>query len=253
MNLEKCRILVTGSAKRIGKHIARELAAHGASPILHAHKSRDDVIATAADIEAISGLRPLILYGDLSRRNTWIAMDREIEKNFGRLDVWVQNASVFYATPFFSATNDDWQQFMDINLKAAFLGAQILGKRMMAEKHGKIIGIGDVAAKLAWPSYLPYAVSKAGMGTLMKGLAQLMAPYVQVNVIAPGPVLLPEETKKRDRDRILQTIPLKRIGKPEDVAQAVRFLIENDYITGQTLYVDGGRSINLSGGVSADA
>ncbi|NOY23424.1 MAG: SDR family oxidoreductase [Acidobacteria bacterium] len=242
MEIKGCRVLITGSAKRVGKKIAVDLARLGATVILHAFKSRNEAAETASEIEAFALYRPMVVHGDVSLRETWTAMDGEIEKHHGGLDVWVHNAAVFSATPFFSTSEEDWQQFMDVNLKGAFFGAQVLGERMKQTGRGKIIAIGDVAAELAWASYIPYSVSKAGMHGLMRGLARLLAPEVQVNVVAPGPVLLPDGTKDAERHRIMQTIPLQRIGEPADVSKAVRFLLESDYVTGQVIRVDGGRS-----------
>jgi len=243
VEISGCRVLITGSAKRVGKVIALELARLGAAVILHAFKSNEAAAAAASEIEALTSCRPLVLSGDISQRETWTAMDSEIEKHYGGLDVWVHNASVFAATPFFSVSDREWQHFMDVNLKGAFFGAQVFGGEMKKKGRGKIIAIGDVAGELIWPSYIPYSVSRAGMHALMKGLARLLAPDVQVNVIAPGPVLLPENTDDAERQRILETIPLSRIGEPEDVAKAVSFLMSNDFVTGQVLRVDGGRSL----------
>jgi len=243
VEIKGCRVLVTGSAKRVGKEIAVELARLGATVMIHAFKSRKEAAETASEIEAFTGYRPLVLHGDISLVKTWTAMNSEIEKQHGGLDVWVHNASIFSATPFFSTSEDEWQQFMNVNLKGAFLGCQVLGEWMKHAGRGKIIAIGDVAAELVWPSYIPYSVSRAGMHALMKGMAQLLAPHVQVNVVAPGPVLLPDGTDKAERQRILETIPLQRIGTPEDVVKAVRFLVESDIITGQVIRVDGGRSL----------
>ena len=241
MEINGCRTLITGSAKRVGKKIAVELARAGATVILHAFRSRSEAAETASEIEGFAGYRPLVLHGDIALRETWVDMDREIEKQHGGLDAFVHNASVFSATPFFSTSDEDWQQFMDVNLKAAFLGCQVLGERMRQAGRGKIIAIGDVAGELIWPSYIPYSVSRAGMHALMKGLAQLLAPEVHVNVVAPGPVFLPEDTSEAEQQWIKQTILLQRIGEPEDVAKAVLFLLDSDFVTGQVIRVDGGR------------
>ncbi len=241
MEIKGCRILITGSAKRVGKVIALSLARFGATVILHAFKSGEAATATASEIEALALYRPPVLSGDISLRETWITMKDEIEKYCGGVDVWVHNASVFSETPFFTTTEGQWQHFMDVNLKGAFFGAQVFGEQMKKKGGGKIIAIGDVAGELIWPSYIPYSVSRAGMHALMKGLAQLLAPDVQVNVVAPGPVLLPEGISEAERQKIVKTIPLQRIGKPEDVAKAVRFLIDSDFLTGQVIRVDGGR------------
>ena len=129
-----------------------------------------------------------------------------------------------------------------MNLKGPFLCAQRVGQEMLARGGGKIVNIADVNAYRPWPSYIPYCVSKAGVIALTQGLARALAPTVQVNAVAPGAVLFPEEYTPEQRERTLAPIPMRRQGTPEDVARTVLFLIEGpDYITGATIPVDGGR------------
>ena len=244
MKLDGARVLVTGSAKRVGKSIALALGARGAHIALHYHTSHDQAAATAAEIKQISGRDPVLLQGDITKRAVWEDMARQVTETMGGVNVLVHNASTFVRTPFLETSEADWDYIMNTNLKSALFGSQVFGEMMMQSNGGKIIAISDVAGALVWPGYIPYCVSKAGLSAMMRGLARSFAPHVQVNVVSPGPVLLPEDTSEGEEERILNTLPMQRLGSPEDVAHAVRYLIEDgDFITGHELRVDGGRSI----------
>lgn len=168
-------------------------------------------------------------------------MFRDIERTFGRLDILVNSASEFSAATADEATFEHWDEQMNTNARAPFFIAQRAARLMRRNGSGKIINIADVAGEVIWPGYLPYSVSKAALIAVNRGLAKAYAPEIQVNAIAPGPVLFPdyytEEQKNSAADRTL----LKRPGSPADIVNAVVFLIENDYITGEIIHVDGGR------------
>jgi NAD(P)-dependent dehydrogenase (short-subunit alcohol dehydrogenase family) len=235
--------LVTGAAKRIGRAIALALAERGADVVVHYHRSEAAAHETACAIEAL-GVRALVLPADLANVRE---IERLIERAadfLGRLDILVNNASVFFRTPFGSTTEEEWDVHLDVNLKAPFFCAQYAARIMQKQGGGKIINIADWAGFRPYVGYIPYCISKAGVIALTQVLARTLAPTILVNAVAPGPVLLPEEYGEEEVRAILAGTPLKRLGAPEDVVRAVLFLIEgSDFITGHTLVVDGGRLI----------
>ena len=162
---------------------------------------------------------------------------------FGRIEILVNNAAIFYRTPFEKVTEEDWDRFLDVNLKGPFLLCRRIGGIMLRQGQGKIISLADLAGLKVWAEYIPYSVSKAGLIALTQGLAKALAPAVQVNAVAPGAVLLPEGTTPEERERAIRRIPLDRLGTPEDIARAVVYLIRNDFITGEVLRLDGGQHL----------
>jgi pteridine reductase len=228
--------LITGSAKRIGREIALELAARGARIAVHYRSSEAEAKALAATVGAE-------FQADLTDLNAVQNMFGAIAKTFGALDILVNSASVFDPGSAGDATPEHWDQQMNTNAKAPFFLAQAAARFMRKRGAGKIINIADVAGELIWPTYLAYSVSKAALIAVNRGLAKAFAPEIQVNAIAPGPVLFPEYyTEEQKRSAVERTL-LKRAGLPRDVVNAAIFLIENDYITGEVLHVDGGRHI----------
>ena len=158
----------------------------------------------------------------------------------GRLDILVNNAAVFFRTPFAETTVEEFDRVMAVNLRGAFLCAQAAA-RAMGRRGGRIVNVADVGGVRAWPGYIPYGISKAGVLMLTKGLAAALAPAIQVNAVGPGVILLPEGFSPRVRRRIVSRIPMGRQGDPKDVAEAVCFFATcPEYITGQVLFVDGG-------------
>jgi NAD(P)-dependent dehydrogenase (short-subunit alcohol dehydrogenase family) len=154
--------------------------------------------------------------------------------------VLVNNAGVFWRTPWSTVTPGDFDRFIAVNVKGAFFCSQAAA-RAMGSRGGRIINLADVGAERAWPGYIPYAISKAGVVMLTRGLAAALAPWIQVNAVGPGAVLMPQGLPRGTRKRLRAKIPMGRLGHPDDVAAAVRFFATcPDYITGQVLYVDGG-------------
>jgi NAD(P)-dependent dehydrogenase (short-subunit alcohol dehydrogenase family) len=173
-------------------------------------------------------------------------VDRIVEtamQAFGRIEILVNNAAIFYRTPFEELTEADWDRFLDVNLKGPFLLCRKIGAIMLRQGQGKIVNLADIAGQKVWAEYLPYSVSKAGVIALTAGLAKALAPHVQVNAIAPGTVLLPDGTSPEERGRAVRRVPLDRLGSPEDIARAVVYLVESDFITGEVLRIDGGQHL----------
>ena len=243
MQIKESIILVTGSAIRVGRAIALLLAEKGARVIIHYRSNKEEAHRTAAEIARFAS-SPLVVQGNISRREDWLRMKDEVLARHGRLDVLVNCAAIFYKTPFFEINDEQWDEFLNINLKGVFLGCQIFGEVMYHQQRGKIINIADVAAEKVWSHYIPYCISKAGVTALTRGLAKALAPHVTVNAIAPGTVLLAEQYDENEEQQLIEKTPLKRVGAPEDIANTVAFLIEgSDFVNGAVINVDGGRSL----------
>lgn len=241
MDISGKTILITGAAVRVGRAISLELASAGAQLFCHFHSSSDAAESLASDLSA-RNCTYHIIQADLRKiTHTNRLVEKAVER-FGRVDVLINNAAVFYRTPLESVTEEDWDTFFDLNLKSAFFLARAAGLHMRKQGGGKIINIGDAAASSPFPAYLPYTLTKAGIVAMTRGLAKALAPEVQVNCINPGPVMMPQNQDETERRFALQQTLLKREGEARDVARAVRFLIEgSDFITGAVLPVDGGR------------
>jgi pteridine reductase len=167
-----------------------------------------------------------------------------LEKKNLKVDILINSASSFYKTPLSSVNESDWDSFMDTNLKGPFFLSKNLGLKMAGSNGGKIINIADWSGSRPYKDYAPYCVSKGGLITLTKALAKDLAPKVYANAIAPGPVLVPENFTEEEKQKTIEKTLLGRLGTPEDIANAVIFILENDFINGTVLVVDGGRSLN---------
>lgn len=181
------------------------------------------------------------LSADLAKPREAKRLVADAARRLGRLDLLVNNAGIFFRTPLADTTPAQWDRLLDVNLRGPFLVSQAAAKAMLRRQGGKIINIGDVGGVRAWPGYIPYCVSKAGLLMLTKALALALAPRIQVNCVAPGAVLLPEGFPSRLRRKLKRDVPMGREGTPDDVAAAVLFFATApSYITGQVLFVDGG-------------
>jgi pteridine reductase len=233
--------LVTGAARRVGKAIALALADRGAHVIITYLTSHVEALATLREIEA-RGVQGIVLQGNITCSIDVDNIVRRAIERFGRIDILVNNASSYYKTPFATLTEEQWDDLVGTNLKGTFLMAKRVGDEMLKAGAGKIINLADWVGLRPYNDYLPYCVAKAGVIALTTGLAKALAPHIQVNAIAPGPVMLPEDASASLRQAIVRATPLKRIGAPSDVAQTVVFLVEgSDFITGAIIPVDGGR------------
>jgi len=228
--------LITGSAKRVGRAISLELAGRGAHLAVHYRTSE-------AEAREVAGNDHTVFQADLTDIASVDRMVRDIEAKLGGLDILVNSASVFSPANADNATPEHWDLQMNTNAKGPFFLAQRAAALMRRRGAGKIINIADVAGEVIWPAYLPYSVSKAAWIAVNRGLAKAYAPEIQVNAIAPGPILFPEYYNEAQKQAAIDRTLLKRAGSPRDIVNAVVFLIENDYITGEMIHVDGGRHI----------
>jgi len=242
VRLSGAAALVTGAGRRLGQAIAVGLAQAGCDVAIHYHGSRTGAEETAAAVAAI-GRRAVPVPADLSDPGAAQRIAGEAASALGRLDVVVCSAAVMERQPVAEVTPASWNRTMDLNLRGAFFTAQG-AIPWLRRAQGKIVFLADIAAFEPWRDYLPHCVSKAGVVMLTKVLAKALAPEVAVNAVAPGAVLVPDEWDRDARDRLARTTPFERLGHPDDVVAAVRFLLAgSDYVTGSVITVDGGRSI----------
>ena len=243
MTLQEKVALVTGSAKRIGRAVANALADRGVHQAVHYRTSKTEA-EDAVKLFRVLGVEAESFQADLSQVKEVEALASEVLKRFGRLDILVNNASVFFPSPLGEVTDLQWDTLINTNLKGPFFLAQKVGLAMKAAVGGTIINIGDWAAERPYTGYLPYCISKAGVVAMTKGLAKALAPEVRVNCINPGPVMLPEDLSEAEKEEIMRKTPLQRTGSPADIANAVVFLCEGtDFMTGAVITVDGGRTV----------
>jgi NAD(P)-dependent dehydrogenase (short-subunit alcohol dehydrogenase family) len=242
MNLEGRVALVTGAARRVGFAIARGLAEAGADIALHHHSSPELAEEASAEIVGL-GRRAEIFKSDLTDPGQISKLLGDVEDAFGRLDILVNSAAVFERRPVRDITPEDWDHTLDLNLRGPFFCSQYAARIMERQDAGVIINISDVAAFQPWPGYADYCIAKAGLDMMTRVLARALAPEIRVNAVAPGPVLPPDDTDLEEKAALAERTALKRIGSPDDVVAAVLFLVESDYITGETIVVDGGKRL----------
>jgi NAD(P)-dependent dehydrogenase (short-subunit alcohol dehydrogenase family) len=231
--------VVTGAAKRIGRSIALRLAADGADVAINYMTSQTEAQALAREIEGM-GRRALAVEGDVAQRKDVENIFATIEVKFQRLDILVNNAGMFFAAKFEELTEEQWDRILDTNLKSQFLCAQAAAPMMKRQGRGHIINISSLGGLLAWPLYTHYCVSKAGVIMLTRCLARALGPEILVNSVAPGTIQFPGEAPNED---YIQRVPLHRVGTGDDIAEAVAYFATSDFVTGQILAVDGGRTL----------
>ncbi len=232
--------LVTGGAHRLGRAVVLELAARGAHVAVNYHRSHEAAIETQKCAQAY-GVKVTRAQADAADA---IAVDRMIDtvtKDLGPVDYLVACAGVFRRTPAADASEADWRDMMRGNFETFRTCAGAVAPGMTERGHGAIVAFGDVAAIRPWADYIPYCVSKRRVLDHARFLARSLSPEVRVNAVLPGPVLFPPGYPNATGDAEVQRTLLKRRGHPEDVARAVAFLLEGDYLTGTELPIDGGR------------
>lgn len=235
--------LVTGAGRRMGRVIALTLARAGANVVVNYNRSRAGAAATVREIRAL-GVSAVPLRADVTRPRQVQQMFRSLERRFHRLDILVNNAGDFFPAKWDRLTEKDWDRLLGVNLKGTFFCAQAAAHLMLRRKRGRIINISSLGGLEAWPGYMHYCSSKAGVIMLTRCLAKALAPHIQVNSVAPGSILFPGEERGPWSENVIRTTPLKKAGRPEDVAEMVLYLAARaDFITGQVFAVDGGKSI----------
>jgi NAD(P)-dependent dehydrogenase (short-subunit alcohol dehydrogenase family) len=233
--------LVTGGGVRVGRSICLALAQRGAG-IAFTHLDCEECHATADEIAAC-GVPVLELELDVCLPGAPARAVEQVIERFGRLDILVNNASVWLRAPFLEITPEAWRLALDVNLTGPFLMSQAVAPHMLAQQWGLIVNITDLSAYQTWKEYAHHSASKAGLVALTHVMAAELAPYIRVNAIAPGTVLLPEGAPDAKRQWAEGNSLLKRVGRPEDVARTVLFLVDSDFATGGVYFIDGGRAL----------
>ena len=240
-------VLITGGAKRVGAAICRRMHASGANLMLHYRASGGEARLLQAELNHARPNSVALIQADLLDTGKLPSLVDQTVHTFGRLDWLINNASSFFPTPVGEIGIDNWNDLIGTNLQAPLFLAQAAAPALR-KAAGAIVNIADIHADRPLKSYVVYSITKAGLIGLTRSLARELAPEVRVNAVAPGPVLWPdnESFDELSRQRIISHTPLKREGTPEDIAGAVHYLlVEANYVTGQTINVDGGRNIAI--------
>ncbi len=237
MTLDGKVAMVTGGPRRVGRAIAMELARAGADIALHYHRSAEAAAETAGEIASM-GRRAETFQADLADPKQIAELFEAVGKAFGHLDVLVNNAAVFHRTPIRTLTAEQWDAELAVNARAAALCIRHAAALMSGG--GAVINIADIAAEKAWPTRVAYCASKAALLAVTKSAAKELAPKIRVNAVSPGAVIWSQTATEEEKQNVLAQVPMKRLGSPADVAAAVLFLAQQDYITAQNLRVDGG-------------
>jgi len=235
--------LVTGAAKRVGRAIALELARAGCDVAVHYRSSADAAREVADAIEQM-GRRVALVSGDLTDLKTPERIVSQTIDSLGRVDVLVNNASAFGKTPIAQVDAETYERMFLVNTIGPGLLTRAVMPIMRSAGAGRIINLVDILAERPLKRYGPYCASKAALANLTRSLALELAPEITVNAVAPGIAVFPEDYDEELRHRLVSRVPLRREGTPQEIAALVRFLVtEGDYITGQIIAIDGGRSI----------
>lgn len=237
-------VLITGAAQRIGAAIARKLHQHNWDIAIHYRQSAKTAAALAAGLNASRKDSALLLQADLLEPSAYAALIEQAYHWKKHLDALINNASAFYPTPINAASLEQWEDLIGTNMKAPFFLAQ-QARQYLRDSHGAIINLTDIHADRPLRDHAIYCAAKAGLLMLTRALAQELAPAIRVNAISPGAILWPEDMSASIQKQTLSRIPLQKTGTPADIANAVRYLLEEaDYVTGQVLAVDGGRGLS---------
>ena len=238
-------VLITGG-KRIGAVVATTLAQAGADVAMVYNRSRAEADETVAAVRAL-GRRAVTVQADVSSEHDCAqAVDATVAE-LGRLDILINMASLYGSKPFDQLTAADWDRQMSVDLRATFLCSRAAALVMKRVGSGRIINFADwvvASGRPRYPGFLPYYVAKAGVQALTEALAlELAADQILVNAIAPGPILAPPDMSAKESESVVQNTPLGRWGGEVEIAKAVMFLVQSDFVTGETIRVDGGRHI----------
>jgi pteridine reductase len=238
------RILITGAAKRIGKEMALSFFKKGWDIVIHFNASKDEAESLADQMNAERFNSAMLVQANLDNTNEVEKLVAKLQSNNISIDALINNASTFYPTPIGTFSEENWDALMGSNLKAPLLLIQSFHKQLKKNK-GFIINITDINVDKALVNHSIYLAAKSGLQTLTKALAKELAPHIRVNAIAPGAILEPPNTEwtSEQKNKIIDAVPLKRMGSEKDIVDAAIYLSEAEYVTGQILNIDGGKSL----------
>lgn len=234
--------LITGAARRLGAQIADTLHAHGFGVSLHYQHSGAEADALAATLNARRSASAVAVRADLGDPDAPAQLLAGVRARWGRLDVLVNNAAVFRATPLAATSDADWTEIMGVNLKAPYFLSRAAAP-LLAQNLGSIVNLADIYADRPKPDFAVYCAAKAGLIGLTKAFARDLAPAVRVNAVSPGAILWTDDDDLDTQRAVLAKTPLARRGEPQDIADAILYLANAAYVTGQIIAVDGGRSL----------
>ena len=237
-------IFITGAAKRIGKEIALTFKELGWNIIIHYNSSKNDAQVLADEINGTNPDSAITVQGNLDVKEDVEKVINEVRDAFPTIDLLINNASTFYPTPIEDISEEHWDKLVGSNLKGPLFLIKGL-KDKLKESKGSIINITDTNLSKGVANYSIYSAAKAGLESITKGLARELAPDIKVNAIAPGAMLEPPDVTwtEEQKSKVISSIPLNRMGSEKDISEAVKFLAKSNYITGQIIKVDGGRSL----------
>ena len=240
----KKTIFITGAAKRIGKEIALCFSEMGWNIIIHYNSSKNDAQVLAGEINGTNPDSAITVQGNLDVKEDVEKVINEVRDAFPTIDLLINNASTFYPTPIEDISEEHWDKLVGSNLKGPLFLIKGL-KDKLKESKGSIINITDTNLSKGVANYSIYSAAKAGLESITKGLARELAPDIKVNAIAPGAMLEPPDVTwtEEQKSKVISSIPLNRMGSEKDISEAVKFLAKSNYITGQIIKVDGGRSL----------
>ncbi|MBN1303134.1 MAG: SDR family oxidoreductase [Anaerolineales bacterium] len=232
--------IVTGAAHRLGKIFAVSLARRGYGIILHYFNSEEEALATETEIRSL-GVPVWLVKADLTDSAQIDQVFELVDDTKAELRILINSAAVMKSGDVRRMTADEWDATLQLNLRAPFFCAQQAAHRM--GNGGLIVNLTDVGAMKAWSGFPAYTISKAGLEAMTRVLARTLAPHIRVNAIAPGLVLPTEKFSPKDWNQLVAKLPLPRAAAPDELSSALEFILENEYITGQTITVDGGYSL----------
>ena len=240
----KKTIFITGAAKRIGKEIALCFSEMGWNIIIHYNSSKNDAQVLADEINGTTPDSAITVQGNLDVKEDVKKVINKVRDAFPTIDLLINNASTFYPTPIEDISEEHWDKLVGSNLKGPLFLIKGL-KDKLKESKGSIINITDTNLSKGVANYSIYSAAKAGLESITKGLARELAPDIKVNAIAPGAMLEPPDVTwtEEQKSKVISSIPLNRMGSEKDISEAVKFLAKSNYITGQIIKVDGGRSL----------
>ena len=242
MLLEGHSALVTGAGVRLGKTLALALAERHVKVAVHYHSSSTQALETVSQIEEMGGKAEAIR-ADLSVPGEAASLVNRAVERLGSLDILVNSAAIFQPAGLHNTTRDHWERHFAINLASPFFLSQAFADHVGTERKGAIVNIADWRGLRPDTEYLAYSLTKAGILAMTKGLALALAPNIRVNAIAPGAILPPPGEGTAYLEGLAQEIPLQHVGSPVDIASALCYLLESEFVTGQTIFVTGGQHL----------